>query len=540
MSVPKFFSMFTEKRLTKDQFIQSIKAGIGVAIISLPLSIALGISSGVTPQAGMITAIVAGIIVSILSGTSVQIGGPTGAFVVVVLGIVQKYGLEGLILSTFMGGIILILLGLFRLGSLIKYISYPITVGFAAGVAMILVTTEVKDFLGLRIDKIPSDFINKWITYITHLNTINYITLAIGIISILIIVISPKINKSIPGTLLALIIATLVVKFFNLDVATIGSTFGNISGSIPMPKLPVISLSMVKQLISPAITIALLCAISSLLSAVISDEIIGEKHDSNTELIAQGFANIGSALFGGIPAAGVVARTTANMKAGGRTPIGGIVNGLVLLIIMLVLMPIAEYIPLTTLGAILLVVAYRMSKLNVIRAMFKGPKDDLLLLIVTFILTVVFNVVVAVAAGVVISAIIFMWKMSNKIKIDDLDLKSTKIIKENINSNEISVYRVVGPLFFGSASVLRDIIREAEYEKIKVLILSTNNIADLDITILNMLEHISIMCKEHNSKFIITGLDEKNKKIFNKSIKEKIELYPSLDEAIQNINKEYL
>lgn len=528
MSVPKFFSMFTEKRLTKDQFIQSIKAGIGVAIISLPLSIALGISSGVTPQAGMITAIVAGIIVSILSGTSVQIGGPTGAFVVVVLGIVQKYGLEGLILSTFMGGIILILLGLFRLGSLIKYISYPITVGFAAGVAMILVTTEVKDFLGLRIDKIPSDFINKWITYITHLNTINYITFAIGIISILIIVISPKINKSIPGTLLALIIATLVVKFFNLDVATIGSTFGNISGSIPMPKLPVFSLAMIKQLINPAITIALLSAISSLLSAVISDEIIGEKHDSNTELIAQGFANVGSALFGGIPAAGVVARTTANMKAGGRTPIGGIVNGLVLLIIMLVLMPIAEYIPLTTLGSILLVVAYRMSKLNVIRAMFKGPKDDLLLLIVTFVLTVIFNVVIAVAVVVVISALIFMWKMSNKIKIDNLE--STKIIKEEVNSNKISVYKVAGPLFFGSASILRDIIRENEDKRIEALILSTNNIADLDATILNMLEHMSIMCKENNSKFIITGLNEKNKKILNKSIKEEIELYPSLDE----------
>ena len=529
MSVPKFFSMFTEKRLTKDQFIQSIKAGIGVAIISLPLSIALGISSGVTPQAGMITAIVAGIIVSILSGTSVQIGGPTGAFVVVVLGIVQKYGLEGLILSTFIGGIILILLGLFRLGSLIKYISYPITVGFAAGVAMILVTTEVKDFLGLKIDKIPSDFINKWITYITHLNTINYITFTIGIISILIIVISPKINKSIPGTLLALIIATLVVKFFNLDVATIGSIFGNISGNIPMPKLPVFSLDMIKQLINPAITIALLCAISSLLSAVISDEIIGEKHDSNTELIAQGFANMGSALFGGIPAAGVVARTTANMKAGGRTPIGGIVNGLVLLIIMLVLMPIAEYIPLTTLGAILLVVAYRMSKLNVIRAMFKGPKDDLLLLIVTFILTVIFNVVIAVTVGVVISAVIFMWKMSNKIKIDNLE--STKIIKEEVNSNKISVYKVAGPLFFGSASILRDIIRENEDKKLEALILSTNNIADLDATILNMFEHMSIMCKGNNSKFIITGLNEKNKKILNKSIKEEIELYPSLDEV---------
>lgn len=529
MSVPKFFSMFTEKRLTKEQFIQSIKAGIGVAIISLPLSIALGISSGVTPQAGMITAIVAGIIVSILSGTSVQIGGPTGAFVVVVLGIVQKYGLEGLILSTFMGGIILILLGLFRLGSLIKYISYPITVGFAAGVAMILVTTEVKDFLGLRIDKIPSDFINKWITYITHLNTINYITFAIGIISILIIVISPKINKSIPGTLLALIIATLVVKFFNLNVATIGSTFGNIPADIPMPRLPAFSLSMVKDLISPAITIALLCAISSLLSAVISDEIIGEKHDSNTELIAQGFANMGSALFGGIPAAGVVARTTANMKAGGRTPIGGIVNGLVLLIIMLVLMPIAEYIPLTTLGAILLVVAYRMSKLNVIKAMFKGPKDDLLLLIVTFVLTVVFNVVIAVAVGVVISAVVFMWKMSNKIKIDNLE--STKIIKEEFNSNKISVYKVAGPLFFGSASILRDIIRENENKKIEALILSTNNIADLDATILNMFEYMSIMCKENNSKFIITGLNEKNKKILNKSIKEEIELYPSLDEV---------
>ncbi|MGL4763350.1 MAG: SulP family inorganic anion transporter [Sarcina sp.] len=540
MRKPEFFSMIRKKELTREQFFRDFRAGVGVAIISLPLSIALGISSGVTPQEGLITAVVAGLLTALLSGSPVQIGGPTGAFVVVVFGIVQKYGIEGLIISTLMGGVILILLGVLRLGSLIKFIPYPVTIGFTAGVAAILATGEIKDFFGLTISKTPGSFIDKWVVYISHMNTMDYITFLIGIVSVLIIVFWGKINKSIPGSLVALIVTAIVVEVFGLHVATIGSTFGNIPATIPMPKFPVVNLELIKELIGPAITIAFLSAISSLLSAVVSDETLGQKHNSNTELIAQGVANIASALFGGIPSAGVVARTTANIRGGGRTPIAGIVNAILLLIIMLVLMPLAKFIPLTALAAILFVVAYKMTKWKTIYAISKGPKADLLLLALTFILTVVFNVVIAVEVGMAIAALGFMIKMSNTLEIKELEKDNLKLERDiDIKSvgGKIIIKELKGALFFGTASVFKDSMTEIEYENVDVLIFRMKNINDLDATAIKMLDSLNVACELYKVKFILTGLNQANAKVIEKLKGEDITMFGSIEEGIEEANR---
>lgn len=539
MKKPEFFTMFSRKNYSKEQFFKDFRAGISVAIISLPLSIALGISSGVTPTQGLVTAIVAGLITAILGGTPVQIGGPTGAFVVVVLGIVQKYGIEGLIISTIMGGIILVILGVLRLGSLIKFIPYPITVGFTAGVAAILATTEIIDFFGLHINKVPSGFFQKWYSYIIHMNTMNIVTFAVGIISILTIIYWPKINKTIPGSLVALIIATIVVSIFHLRVATIGSAFGNISNTFPMPKIPTMSIGIVKELIGPAITIAFLSAISSLLSAVVTDETLGIKHNSNTELIAQGFANIASGLFGGIPSAGVVARTTANIRNGGRTPIAGIINAVILFIVMMLLMPLAKYIPLTTLGAILIVVAYRMTKWKVIFAISKGPKSDLILLLITFILTVVFNVVVAVEVGMAFAALAFMMEMSKKLEVKDIEKKNLVLEKEidtRAIGGKILIKELKGALFFGTASVFKDAMMEIEYERVQIIIFRLRNINSLDITALSMLNSINTACKLYNVKFILTGLNQENRKIISKVKGDEFMMFDTLEEGLEKAN----
>ncbi|MGL5576705.1 MAG: SulP family inorganic anion transporter [Sarcina sp.] len=540
MRKPDFFSMIEKKQFTKEQFFKDFRAGLGVAIISLPLSIALGISSGVTPQEGLITAVVAGLITALLGGSPVQIGGPTGAFVVVVFGIIQKYGIEGLIISTLMGGIILIFLGVFRLGSLIKFIPYPVTVGFTAGVAAILATGEVKDFFGLTMNKVPGDFISKWIAYISHMNTVNYITLIVGIISLLIIIFWPKVNKNIPGSLVALIIASILVKLFGFHVATIGSAFGNIPSAFPMPKIPMMNLELIKELIGPAFTIALLSAISSLLSAVVSDETLGQKHNSNTELIAQGVSNIASALFGGIPSAGVVARTTANIRGGGRTPIAGIVNAVLLLIIMLVLMPLAKFIPLAALAAILFNVAYKMTKWKTIYAIFKGPKSDALLLALTLILTVVFNVVIAVEVGMAIAALTFMVKMSDSLEIEELEKEKLELDREiDVKSvgGKIIIKELKGALFFGTASVFKDSMRDIEYKNVDVLIFRMRNINDLDITAIKMIDSLNIACELYKVKFILTGLNQTNANVVSKLKGEDITMFATIEEGIEEANK---
>ena len=404
MKKPKLFSIVKHRKreLTKDQILKDVIAGIIVAIIALPLSIALGISSGVTPEKGLITAIIAGFFVSLLGGSRVQIGGPTGAFVVIVYGIVDKYGLEGLIISTLMAGIMLILFGLFRLGNFIKYIPKSITLGFTLGIAITLLSTQVKDLFGLNIASVPSEFFKKWGTYISNFNSINFVTLLIGVACVLIIVYFPKINKTIPGSLIALIVSTLIVAGLSLNVQTIGGAFGEISSAIPSPQLPSLTIDKIKVLFMPAVTIAFLGAIESLLSAVVAEGMIDKKHNSNTELIGQGIANIASSLFGGIPATGAIARTAANIKNGGRTPIAGIVHAITLFLIMIIFMPFIKYIPLVALAAILVVVSYNMSEWRECVKIVKNDKLDALELLITFGMTVCFNLVIAIFTAMVI------------------------------------------------------------------------------------------------------------------------------------------
>ncbi|MBD7913460.1 SulP family inorganic anion transporter [Clostridium sp. Sa3CVN1] len=401
---PKLFSIIKhrDKELTKDQFIKDIIAGVIVAVIALPLSVALGISSGVTPEKGLITAIVASLFISLFGGSRVQIGGPTGAFVVIVYGIIEKNGIDGLIISTLMAGIILILFGLLHLGNLIKYIPKTVTAGFTAGIAVTLFSTQVKDLFGLNITNVPSEFLSKWKVYIMNLDTINICALILGIISVIIIVGTSKVSKIIPGSLVALITISLAATIFNLPVNTIGKQFGEISSNIPFPTLPKVGMEKITSLIVPSMTIAFLAAIESLLSAVVADGMIEKRHDSNTELVGQGIANIFSAMFGGIPATGAIARTAANVKNGGRTPVAGVVSAIILLIIMEVLMPLIQYVPLTVLGGILAVVSYNMCGFKELKRITFSSKCNMIEMLLTFILTVVFDLVTAIIVSMVV------------------------------------------------------------------------------------------------------------------------------------------
>ena len=513
MYKPKLISLLDDKEngFSKEQFFKDLIAGIIVAIIALPLSIALGISSGVSPEKGLITAIIAGFIISLLGGSRVQIGGPTGAFVVIVFCIIQNHGVDGLIIATFMAGIILVLFGLLRFGSLIKYIPYPITVGFTSGIAVTLFSTQVKDFLGLSMTKTPSEFIPKWEAYISHMNTTNLYTLAIGLLALIILIFWPKINKKIPGSLIALIVTTLVVFIFNLPVATIGSQFGKISSNIPMPHIPNLNLNTLKALIGPAFTIALLGGIESLLSAVVSDGMIGDKHNSNAELIAQGIANMGSSLFGGIPATGAIARTAANVKNGGRTPISGIVHSITLLLIMLVFMPLAKFIPLTTLSAILIIVSYNMSEWRTFKAILKAPKSDIAILLTTFFLTVLFDLVIAIG--------IFMRRVATSIEVNELnesdcsDKSNIDTDMENLKVGEnVLVYDIRGHLFFGAVDTFMNTMKEIN-DDAKVLVLRMRHTKTLDVTGYKQIKNIALSCKSRNMTLIISELQEQPKKV---------------------------
>lgn len=521
MYKPKLISLLDDKEngFSKEQFFKDLIAGIIVAIIALPLSIALGISSGVSPEKGLITAIIAGFIISLLGGSRVQIGGPTGAFVVIVFGIIQNHGVDGLIIATFMAGIILVLFGLLRFGSLIKYIPYPITVGFTSGIAVTLFSTQVKDFLGLSMTKTPSEFIPKWEAYISHMNTTNLYTLAIGLLALIILIFWPKINKKIPGSLIALIVTTLVVFIFNLPVATIGSQFGKISSNIPMPHIPNLNLNTLKALIGPAFTIALLGGIESLLSAVVSDGMIGDKHNSNAELIAQGIANIGSSLFGGIPATGAIARTAANVKNGGRTPISGIVHSITLLLIMLVFMPLAKFIPLTTLSAILIIVSYNMSEWRTFKAILKAPKSDIAILLTTFFLTVLFDLVIAIGIGMVVSMCLFMRRVATSIEVNELnendcsDKSNIDTDMENLKVGEnVLVYDIRGHLFFGAVDTFMNTMKEIN-DDAKVLVLRMRHTKTLDVTGYKQIKNIALSCKSRNMTLIISELQEQPKKV---------------------------
>lgn len=413
---PKLITMFRNNEISGDLMKNDIIAGFIVAIIALPLSIALAISSGVSPEKGLITAIFAGFMISFLGGSKVQIGGPTGAFVVIVYGIVKTYGIDGLIIATIMSGIILIIMGMLKMGNLIKYVPQTVTVGFTSGIAVTLLITQIKDLLGLNIKDVPAESLQKIVAYVENINSFHIITFLIGLTCIFIMVYWPKVNKNVPASIIALVFATLVVKIFSLNVDTIGSLYSNISSTIPMPSIPKINMDKIVQLIQPAITIAVLASIESLLSCVVADKMIDDKHDSNSELVAQGFGNIASAIFGGIPATGAIARTAANVKNGGRSPISGIIHAITLLLIMILLMPLAKMIPMTVLSAILIIVSYNMGEWKEMKEMMSLPKIDVVVLLSTFILTIVFDLVIAIIVGMSIHliAVLFMNKSDDK------------------------------------------------------------------------------------------------------------------------------
>lgn len=540
--LPKLFTVL--KGYNRKIFLNDLSAGIIVAIIALPLSIALAIASGVSPEKGLYTAIIGGFIVSFLGGSRVQIGGPTGAFVVIVFGILNQYGMGGLVTATIMAGFFLIIMGVFQLGSMIKYIPYPITTGFTGGIAVTIFSTQVKDFLGIQAEGAPSKFVEQWEFYFSHLDTIHLHTLFIGILSLLILIFWPKISKKIPGSLIAVIASTLIVLLFNLDVETIGSRFGEIPSTLPKPTLPFATFDTVKELLHPSITIALLAAIESLLSAVVADGMIGGKHRPNMELIAQGAANIASAVFGGIPVTGAIARTAANIKNGGKTPISGIIHSIVIFIIMTFFMPYAKLIPMSCLAAILVMVAYNMSEWRAFVNLFKAPKSDIAVLLITFILTIFFDLVVAIEIGIVLSSILFMKRMSDVTSVDTIikeinDQPDTEI-DEEMNANNISdkvmVYDINGPFFFGAADTFIDTVRSMQ-KLPKILVIRMKKVPAMDATACHALQGLLKKCRKNKTKVYFTHVrPQPLKTLQNYGIIDKLgydSVCSSTDEAIK-------
>ena len=484
-----------------------------MGIVALPLAIAFAIASGVSPDKGLITAIIAGLIVSVLGGSRVQIGGPTGAFIVIVYAVVQNHGVDGLIIATFMAGFILIAMGFARLGNLLKYIPYPLIVGFTSGIAVIIFSSQIKDFFGLPIDSVPADFIDKWKVYALNFDSINWIAVAIAVVTIFISLNFSKITKKIPGSIVAILLTTVAVYFLDLPVTTIESSFGNIPNHISMPSIPNIDFKTVQALIGPAFAIALLGGIESLLSAVVADGMIGGRHRSNTELIAQGAANCASAMFGGIPATGAIARTATNVNNGGRTPIAGIVHAVVLLLIMLIFAPLAKLIPMACLAGILIVVSYHMSEWRQFKSLLKGNKYDILILLVTFFLTVVFDLVIAIQIGIVLSSFILMRRMSESLHIQKgIDLYTApQFGGENIFEEEqlimpkgVIMYEISGALFFGAAQAFQDTISQIQLNP-KVLILRIRYVPFIDATGIYRLKELISHFKDEKVQIIISG-----------------------------------
>ena len=517
--MPKLFTMFKNKEITKNQVAKDIIAGIIVAVIALPLSIALAISSGVSPEKGLITAIFAGFLISFLGGSKVQIGGPTAAFVTIIYSIIAEHGLDGLITAVIMAGIILVIMGLLRFGSLIRYVPKTITVGFTAGIAVTLFSGQLKDLLGLQIDNVPAEFIPKWESYFANMNTLNIYSLAIGIGCIVIIALWPKVNKVIPGSMIALIASTLLVQVLHLPVDTIGSRFTEISSAIPIPALPSFSIATINKLFAPAITIAILGALESLLSAVVADEMIDDTHDSNMELVAQGIANITSGLFGGIPATGAIARTAANIKSGGKSPISGMVHAITLLFTMLLLMPLAKMIPMTTLSAILIVVAYNMSGWRTFKELLRAPKSDIIVLLVTFGCTVIFDLVVAIGFGMIMTMALFMKRVTDTTEIRDLVYE--KVFEGDITemledaAGKINIYQVNGPIFFG---VVQDFIHKTKElnQSMEVLILDMRHTHAIDASAVDAINKLLAQCSKLNIKLYLTHVNEQPARVLKR------------------------
>ena len=504
---PKILDTF--KNYTKAQFYKDAIAGVIVGIVALPLSIAFAIASGVSPEKGLVTAVIAGFIISVLGGSKVQIGGPTGAFIVIVYGIVQQFGFNGLIIATLMAGVLLIIMGLAKFGSVIKFIPHPLIVGFTTGIAVIIFSSQLKDFFGLRMGAVPADFVNKWITYSLFFHTLNYYALTLGLVTIAIILLWPKVTHKVPGSIIAILITTLGVYLLNIPVETIGSRFGSIQTNIPHPVLPIISWQVFKQLIKPAFTIALLGGIESLLSAVVADGMIGGNHRSNTELIAQGIANIGSSLFGGIPATGAIARTATNIKNGGRTPVAGIIHAITLFLILLFLGKWAALIPMATLGGILIIVAYNMSEWKSFIAIMKISKNDSAVLIITCLLTIFIDLTIAIEVGIILAGFLFMRDMMKASNVQHLDSEN-EILDEDLNQTSlpegIEVFEINGPLFFGAAFKFRDAMKIIAKPP-QVLIIRMKNVPIIDATGIHILNAVYKDALANNTKIILSEIN---------------------------------
>ncbi len=513
----------TLKNYTKADLASDLMAGIIVGIVALPLAIAFGIASGVSPEKGIVTAIIAGFIVSLLGGSRVQIGGPTGAFIVIVYGVIQQYGESGLIVATLMAGVILILLGVFKLGAVIKFIPYPIIVGFTSGIAVTIFTTQVADILGLDFggEQVPGDFIGKWLVYFRHMDTVNWWNVAVSLGSILIIALTPRLSKKIPGSLVAIVLVTVAVwalkTYAHVDgISTIGDRF-SIRGELPDAAMPALDWEAVKNLFPVALTIAVLGAIESLLSATVADGVIGDRHDSNTELIAQGAANIVSPLFGGIPATGAIARTMANINNGGRSPVAGMVHAVVLLLILVLLMPLAQYIPMGCLAGVLAVVAYNMSGWRTFRALLKNPKSDVSVLLITFFLTVVFDLTVAIEAGLVIACVLFMHRVMETTEIsvikDEIDpAKESEFASQNEEHLSIpkgvEVYEINGPYFFGIATKFEEVMAQLG-DRPKVRVVRMRKVPFIDSTGIHNLENLCRMSQKEKIAVVLSGVNDK-------------------------------
>ena len=507
---------YNKKTLTAD-----IMAGIIVGIVALPLAIAFGIASGVTPEKGIITAIVAGFIVSAFGGSRVQIGGPTGAFIIIIYGIIQQYGFQGLTIATLMAGFFLILFGLLRLGTIIKYIPYPIIVGFTSGIAVTIFTTQIKDLFGLQLASVPSDFVEKWIVYAQNADSADLWSSIVGIVSVIIIAITPRFSKKIPGSLIAIILMTvfaLILKNYCgvTSIETIGDRF-TINAQLPEAQLPGLNWETIKSLVSPALTIAILGAIESLLSATVADGVIGDHHDSNTELIGQGLANLATPLFGGIPATGAIARTMTNINNGGKTPVAGIIHAIVLVLIFLFLMPLAKYIPMACLAGVLVVVSYGMCGWRSFIALMKNPKSDVTVLLITFFLTIIFDLTIAIEVGLIIACLLFMKRMSEttdvKVIMDEIDPNDESDIKLENNEhliipNGVEVYEINGPYFFGAGNRFEEIMASFG-DRPKVRIIRMRKVPFVDSTGIHNLTNLCIMSQKEGILFVLSGVNPK-------------------------------
>ena len=523
---PKLFDAL--KNYSKEAFLSDLMAGIIVGIVALPLAIAFGIASGVSPEKGIITAIIAGFIISFLGGSKVQIGGPTGAFIVIIYGIIQQYGEKGLLVATIMAGVLLILLGVFKLGTIIKFIPYPIVVGFTSGIALTIFTTQIKDLFGLSMHIVPADFISKWIAYFQNFITISIWPTVVGLLSILLIIYTPKFSKKIPGSLVAIVLMTVLAYILKTyagitSIETIGDRF-TINASLPHAQVPNMSWEVIKALFPTAITIAVLGAIESLLSATVADGVTGDKHNSNQELIAQGAANLITPLFGGIPATGAIARTMTNINNGGKSPVAGLIHAVVLLLILVCLGPLTKHIPMACLAGVLVIVAYNMSEWRTFRQLLKNPKSDVAVLLITFFLTVIFDLTVAIEVGIVIACLLFMRRVAETTNIsvitDEIDPNAgldIAINEEPLTIPEgVEVYEINGPYFFGIANKFEEQMVQMD-DRAKIRIIRMRKVPFIDSTGIHNLTSLCRMSKKEGSQIILSGVNEKVHAVLEKS-----------------------